>query len=211
MYHMRYHVKREGFALCFLSIYMRRAEDSDSVVRRLFIVAHTREPPSWQRPFDSAALRLAVTGGHLSWIWSDLPGQSCLALHCLCGCSFNCAKWSSAARSRAGKSAALRQAKTFSCSSRDAGCTRGRLFVLVGGWFLPPRRFNIADCPPSRSCVIGDDKSLPDEARRVGAWRARGARGGRQGGGRRGQNAPQNTSNATLRVNSSIADSFEKA
>lgn len=80
MYHMRYHVKREGFALCFLSIYMRRAEDSDSVVRRLFIVAHTREPPSWQRPFDSAALRLAVTGGHLSWIWSDLPGQSCLAL-----------------------------------------------------------------------------------------------------------------------------------
>ena len=73
-------VKREGFALCFLSIYMRRAEDSDSVVRRLFIVAHTRQPPSWQRPFDSAALRLAVTGGHLSWIWSDLPGQSCLAL-----------------------------------------------------------------------------------------------------------------------------------
>ena len=72
--------KARGFALCFLSIYMRRAEDSDSVVRRLFIVAHTREPPSWQRPFDSAALRLAVTGGHLSWIWSDLPGQSCLAL-----------------------------------------------------------------------------------------------------------------------------------
>ena len=118
----------------------------------------------------------------------------------------------SAARSRAGKSAALRQAKTFSCSSRDAGCTRGRLLlVLVGGRFLPPRRFNIADCPPSRSCVIGDDKSLPDEARRVGAWRARGARGGRQGGGRRGQNAPRNTSNATLRVNPPIADSFEKA
>ena len=62
----------------------------------------------------------------------------------------------SAARSRAGKSAALCQAKTstFSCSSRDAGsagCTRGRLLVLVGGRCLPPCRFNIhgADCPPS--------------------------------------------------------------
>jgi hypothetical protein len=61
----------------------------------------------------------------------------------------------SAARSRAGKSAALCQAKTstFSCSSRDAGsagCTRGRLLVLVvGGRCLPSRRFNIADCPPS--------------------------------------------------------------
>ena len=170
--------------------------------RRLGIVVHSDRNAvlcSARERMDSCCSRARIA----SWqIW-----------HCLCACSFNSAKWSSAARSRAGKSAAFLQAKTLSCSSRDAGCTRGRLLVLklVGGWCLPPRRFNIAICPPSRSCVIGDDKSLPDEARRVGAWRARGARGGRQGGGRRGQNAPQNTSNATLRVNSPTADSFEKA
>ena len=110
--------------------------------------------------------------------------------HCLCACSFNSAKWSSAARSRAGKSAAFLQAKTLSCSSRDAGCTRGRLLVLklVGGWCLPPRRFNIADCPPSL-CVAEALAEWLLAGRGAACWgvaRA-GARGGRQGGRRGGR------------------------
>ena len=98
--------------------------------------------------------------------------------------------FSSAARPRAGKSAAFLQAKTLSCSSRDAGCTRGRLLVLklVGGWCLPPRRFNIADCPPSL-CVAEALAEWLLAGRGAACWgvaRA-GARGGRQGGRRGGR------------------------
>ena len=89
-----------------------------------------------------------------------------------------------------GKSAAFLQAKTLSCSSRDAGCTRGRLLVLklVGGWCLPPRRFNIADCPPSL-CVAEALAEWLLAGRGAACWgvaRA-GARGGRQGGRRGGR------------------------